>query len=81
MLESFKTANFYPERINNYERKGIEGTQKDYLLRIDGSVKEGLRTKLGLHSYLEGISTGDSPYLKDKGIHGICEKNLNVKQV
>ena len=44
----------WPHRINLYERKGLEGTPKDYLLGIDRRIKEGLREKLGLHPYQEG---------------------------
>ena len=48
VMDSVKTAKFYPERINLYERKGLGGTPKDYLLGIDGRLKEGQREKLGL---------------------------------
>ena len=41
VVESVKTAKFYPERINLYERK-------DYLLGRDERLKEGLRAKLRL---------------------------------
>ena len=54
LLESFKTAKFCPERIDIYERQGMGGIPKDYLLGIDKRLKEGLRAKLGLHPYLEG---------------------------
>ena len=40
--------------IKLYERKGLEGTPKDYILGIDRRLKEGLRAKLGLHPYQEG---------------------------
>ena len=58
VMDSVKTAKFYPERINLYERKGLGGTPKDYLLGIDGRLKEGLREKLGLKPYLEGHCHG-----------------------
>ena len=48
IMDSVKTTKFYLERINLYERKGLGGTPKNYLLRIDGRLKEGLREKLGL---------------------------------
>ena len=48
-------------RINLYERKELEGTPKDYLLGIDQRFKEGWE---------------DSPFLKERGVHGICEKDL-----
>ena len=51
VMDSVKTAKFYPERINLYERKGRGGTPKDHLLGIDGRLKEGLREKLGLKPY------------------------------
>ena len=51
VMDSVKTAKFYPERINLYERKGLGGTPKDHLLGIDGRLKEGLRKKLGQKSY------------------------------
>ena len=50
-MDSVKTAKFYPERINLYERKGRGGTPKVHLLGIDGRLKEGLREKLGLKPY------------------------------
>ena len=40
VMDSVKTAKFYPERINLYERKGL-----------GGRLKEGLREKLGLKPY------------------------------
>ena len=46
VMDSVKTAKFYPERINLYERKGLGGTPKDHLLGIDGRLKKGLRAKL-----------------------------------
>ena len=58
VMDSVKTAKFYPERINLYERKGLGGTPKDYLLDIDGRLKEGLREKLGLKPYLKGHCHG-----------------------
>ena len=58
VMDSVKTAKFYPERINLYERKGLCGTPKDYFLGIDGRLKEGLREKLGLKPYLEGHCHG-----------------------
>ena len=58
VMDSVKTAKFYPERINLYERKGRGGTPKDHLLGIDGRLKEGLREKLGLKPYLEGHCHG-----------------------
>ena len=44
--------------FNLYERKGLDGTPKDYLLGIDGRLKEGQREKLGLKPYLEGHCHG-----------------------
>ena len=48
VMDSVKTAKFYLERIKLYERKGLDGTPKDYLLGIDGKLKESLRENLGL---------------------------------
>ena len=58
VMDSVKTAKFYPERINLYERKALGGTPKDHLLGIDGRLKEGLREKLGLKPYLKGHCHG-----------------------
>ena len=58
VMDSVKTAKFYLERINLYERKALGGTPKDHLLGIDGRLKEGLREKLGLKPYLEGHCHG-----------------------
>ena len=53
--EIVKSAKFFPEGINLYERKGLGGTPKDYLLGVDGRLQEGLRAKLGLQPYAEVV--------------------------
>ena len=58
VLESVKSAKFFPEGINLYERKGLRGTPKDYLLGVDERLQEGLRAKLGLQPYAEGHCHG-----------------------
>ena len=58
MLENVKSSKFFTEGINPYERKGLRGTPKDYLLRVDGRLQEGLRAKLGLQPYAEGHCHG-----------------------
>ena len=58
VLESVKSAKFFPEEIILYERKGLGETPKDYLLGVDGRLQEGLRAKLGLQLYAEGHCHG-----------------------
>ena len=54
VLESVKSAKFFPEGINLYQRKGLRGTPKDYLLGVDGRLQEGLKAKLGFQKNAEG---------------------------
>ena len=56
VLESVKSAKFFPEEINLYERKGLGGTPKDYLLGVHGRLQEGFRANLELHRMLRGIA-------------------------
>ena len=43
MPKPYKTmSKFYPEKINLYERKGLEGTTKEYQLGIDRRLKDNV---------------------------------------